>query len=311
MSVAGYRAKGTLWILAAAALWGLSATGAKVLQNEGVGTLLIVQTRVTISCVLMLAFFAAKRPDLLRVRRADLWRLAMVGLVGVAGTNFTYYYTIKESTVALAILLQYLAPLAVMGFAVWRGEEEISPGKVAAALAALFGCFLAVGGLGSGDLRMSPVALFTGILSMVGFAFMTIYPRYLFARYSVLTVQFYAVLCASLFWLVVHPPWSTASEQVPAGTRGALAALSVGSVLIPYALYLSGLRRVAPSRAIIISTFEPVVAIVSAAVVLGEAMDGLRVVGAFLVLGAIVALQIGPEQRRGRVAPVMETSDAP
>jgi drug/metabolite transporter (DMT)-like permease len=307
------RGKGTLWILAAAALWGLSATGAKVLQNQGVGTLLIVQTRVTISCLLMLAFFTVKRPDLLRVRTADLWRLILIGLVGVAGTNFTYYYTIKESTVALAILLQYLAPLAVMGFAVWKGDEEISPGKVAAALAALFGCFLAVGGLGSGDLRLSPLALFTGILSMVGFAFMTVYPRYLFVRYSVLTVQFYAVLFASLFWLVVHPPWTTMGEPVSAETWGALAALSVGSVLIPYSLYLAGLRRVVPSRAIIISTFEPVVAIVSAAVVLGEAMDALRILGAVLVLGAIVALQVRPDQKRPVVAArePMEMSDAP
>ncbi len=306
------RGRGTLWILAAAALWGLSATGAKVLQNQGVGTLLIVQTRVTISCLLMLAFFALKRPDLLRVHWADLWRLILVGLVGVAGTNFTYYYTIKESTVALAILLQYLAPLAVMGFAVWKGDEKLSPGKVAAALAALFGCFLAVGGMGSGDLRLSALALFTGILSMIGFAFMTVYPRSLFGRYSVLTVQFYAVLFASLFWLVVHPPWTTLGEPVSAGTWGALAALSVGSVLIPYSLYLAGLRRVVPSRAIIISTFEPVVAIVSAAVVLGEAMDAPRVLGALLVLGAIVALQVRPEQRRPVVAardPV-EISDA-
>jgi drug/metabolite transporter (DMT)-like permease len=307
------RGKGTLWILAAAALWGLSATGAKVLQNQGVGTLLIVQTRVTISCLLMLVFFATKRPLLLRVRRTDLWRLVLIGLVGVAGTNFTYYYTIKESTVALAILLQYLAPLAVMGFAVWKGDEELSPGKVAAALAALFGCFLAVGGPESGDLRLSPLALFTGILSMAGFAFMTIYPRYLFVRYSVLTVQFYAVLFASLFWLVVHPPWATIGEPVSAETWGALTALSVGSVLIPYSLYLAGLRRVVPSRAIIISTFEPVVAIVSAAVVLGEGMDALRIFGALLVLGAIVALQVGPEKRRPVVAggDSLEMSDAP
>jgi drug/metabolite transporter (DMT)-like permease len=307
------RGKGTLWILAAAAFWGLSATGAKVLQNQGVGTLLIVQTRVTISCLLMLAFFGVKRPDLLRVRTADLWRLVLIGLVGVAGTNFTYYYTIKESTVALAILLQYLAPLAVMGFAVWKGDEGLSPGKVAAALAALFGCFLAVGGLGSGDLRLSLLALFTGILSMVGFAFMTVYPRYLFVRYSVLTVQFYAVLFASLFWLAVHPPWTTMREPVSAETWGALTALSVGSVLIPYSLYLAGLRRVVPSRAIIISTFEPVVAIVSAALVLGEAMDALRILGALLVLGAIVALQVKPGQKRPEVAAgeLAEISDAP
>ena len=33
-----------------------------------------------------------------------------LGLIGIAGSNFTYYYTISETNVATAILLQYLAP---------------------------------------------------------------------------------------------------------------------------------------------------------------------------------------------------------
>jgi hypothetical protein len=68
------RGKGCM--LAAAALGGLSATGANVRAKPGVGTILIVQTRVTICCLLMPPFFAM--PNLLCLRAADLWCLILV-----------------------------------------------------------------------------------------------------------------------------------------------------------------------------------------------------------------------------------------
>jgi drug/metabolite transporter (DMT)-like permease len=60
-------------------------------------------------------------------------------------------------------------------------------------------------------------------------------------------------------------------------------------------LYFAGLRHVVSSRAIIISTLEPVTAIVTAAIVAGENFSLIRGSGAALVLGAIVMLQVRRE----------------
>jgi drug/metabolite transporter (DMT)-like permease len=97
-------------ILGAAIFWGSSATAAQFLQNQNVSTLLISQTRVSLSCILLLAVLATRRKDLLKVKPADLWRFLLLGVIGIAGANFTYYFTMKLSTVAIGILLQYLAP---------------------------------------------------------------------------------------------------------------------------------------------------------------------------------------------------------
>ncbi|MEK9137595.1 MAG: DMT family transporter, partial [Bacteroidota bacterium] len=60
-------------------------------------------------------------------------------------------------------------------------------------------------------------------------------------------------------------------------------------------LYFAGMQYVPASRAAVTSTLEPVVAIVSAAVFLGEMLQPGQVVGAVIVLCAIGLLQMKKE----------------
>lgn len=301
--------KGYIRVLGAAILWGLSATAARFLLNQQVDTLLIVQTRVTISALLLLVIFMLFRREIFRTRVQDLWRFALLGVFGVAGSNVTYYFAIRESTVATAIIIQYTAPLVVMAYAVYAHEERITAVKLTAAIVSLLGCFLAVGAYDVSIVRITPLGLACGIGSIFTFAFLTVYTRHLVGRYGVWTVVFYSIAFASLFWFIVSPPWSARWQGVSETTWMALAVFAVISVLIPHSLYYSGLRRVVSSRAIITSTLEPVVAIVSAAALLGEYLEPGQIIGAVLVIAAIVLLQSRREPAHSSIQPV-ETADA-
>jgi drug/metabolite transporter (DMT)-like permease len=287
--------KGYIFIMTAAAFWGISATAAKSLLNQQVETLLIVQTRVSFSCLLMLAFFALFNRLPLRLRLNDIWRFALLGILGVAGAHFTYYFTIKESTVATGILIQYTAPMLVMVYGAMTKEESVTVVKIIAALVSLAGCVLAVGGYDASVLKITPIGLVSGVGSVVCFSFMNIFVRHLFVRYSVWTVTFYSILFASVFWFVVNPPWNVASAEIPFDIWKVLVLLAVISVLIPHTMYFAGLRHIVPSRAIITSALEPVVAIISASLLLGEHLQSVQVAGAVLVIASIVLLQMRRE----------------
>ncbi|HXX63383.1 MAG TPA: EamA family transporter [Bacteroidota bacterium] len=289
------RLKGYAMVASAAFIWGTAATAAKMLLSRDINTILLVQTRVTFSAIFLGSILVAFRPALLRVHLADLWRLALLGILGIAGSNFTYYFVIKEASVSVAILLQYTAPLLIMAYAAVTKEEDLTPLKVFSACAALLGCALAVGAFQKPSLPIGASALGVGTLSAFTFAFMTVFTRHLLARYSLWTVTLYGLLFASLFWLLVNPPWRIAQESPPAPLWGALVALAIFSVLIPHSLFFAGLRHVVPARAIIISTLEPVVAIATAALVAGEAFGPVQAAGAVLVLGAVVILQLRRE----------------
>jgi len=288
--------RGYIMILTASLFWGLSATAAKILLNRELDPILLVQTRVTFSFLLLLAWHLAFRRHLLRVAPRDLWRFALLGIVGIAGSNITYYITIRESTVATAILIQYTAPLLVLAYGAVTREERLTPVKLGAAAVSLTGCFLAVGAYDVAVLRLTPLGLVTGIASAFVFAFMVIYPRRVMRRYSLWTVTIYALGFASLLWALINPPWKIAAAPPDPGLWPALLGLAVGSVLIPHSLYFAGLRHVIPSRAIITSTFEPIVAIVSAAFIVQELLAPLQVLGAVLVLAALALLQMEGER---------------
>jgi drug/metabolite transporter (DMT)-like permease len=63
-------------------------------------------------------------------------------------------------------------------------------------------------------------------------------------------------------------------------------AIGIGSTLLPFALFYAGLRRMRAEEAGIIATVEPVVAVLSAAVFLGETLRPVQLAGAALVLAA-------------------------
>jgi drug/metabolite transporter (DMT)-like permease len=192
--------------------------------------------------------------------------------------------------------MQYTAPLFVMAYEVLRREEKFTGTKLVAALGAFLGCLLVVTGLDFTRLHISYLGLLTGIGSIVTFSFLTVATRHLLVRYTAWTVTFYSVAFASLFWLVINAPRASGMLSVSAESWMALFALAMVSVLIPNLMFSAGLRSVVPSRAIITSTLEPVIAIGTAAVFIGEGIGIVQTAGAGLVIAAIVLLQFRREE---------------
>ena len=78
---------------------------------------------------------------------------------------------------------------------------------------------------------------------------------------------------------------------------GMFLALALFSTLVPFTFFYAGLRRMPATQAGILSTLEPVIAVVSAALVLGEALRPLQNLGAVLVL-ARGAFSLRPRSTR-------------
>lgn len=295
--------RGYLFILGGTVFWGMSAVIAKVLFNhtssspsEHVDPLILAQMRVTFSCLVMVLLFALFNRQALRVRPADLYRLALLGVIGIAGSNFTYYFTIQQTSVSTAILIQYTAPLLVVAYVAVTKEETLNGFKIAAALLSLAGCFLAVGGKEFTLRHLSGLGLLSGVGSAVCWAFANIYLRRLLKQYSVWTVLVFSFLAASLFWLFFNPPWVIAAKRYSSDIWFQFFGFALISVLIPHSLYFTGVRYLTASRAIITGTFEPIVAIAGSFVVLGDVLTPIQMVGAAAVIGAIALLQMKREE---------------
>lgn len=280
--------------------WGAAATVGKAVFNGSlfagraqISPLLLTQARTTFSVlVLMVILLARFGRDFLRINSRDLVLCALAGTLGVAGSNFFYYLAIQKATVAIAITLQYTAPVWVLLYMALSGRERAPWRRFFSVLLAMLGIALTIGLFSSG-LKLNITGAAAALLASFSFAFYNIMASSLVRRHHYLKVMLYTLLAAAVLWMVVNPPWRLAAQSYNLRQWGFLFAFACLSLLLPYSLYFNGLKYLDATRAVIASCLEPVFAILFAAAFVGEGVHGLQVVGILAVLTATVMAQSG------------------
>ncbi len=291
-------ARGRWLVFGAAFLWGTSATLARfVFRDRHVPALTAVELRLLFAVAILGPWLALRRPQALRVAVGDWGYFVVLGLFGVAAVQGTYYYAISKLGVGLAILIQYLAPALIVAYGALRGVR-VGAATLFALVSAIFGIAMLVGNVGGtrGALNARPQDLAVSFGSTLSFAFYVLYSKRGLKRYAPETVLFYTFLIAGIFWAIVTPPWRILAAGYGADLWLQFVALGVFSTLVPFFLFNTGLRGLSAAEAGIIASLEPVVAVVSAAVFLGEGLRAAQWVGAlFVLLAASLASIQAPE----------------
>jgi drug/metabolite transporter (DMT)-like permease len=288
--------RGYLYILIGATLWGVSSVVAKSLFIIGLPPALLVQIRLTLATftlLILLLIFDRKR---IIISLGDLPYFIVLGFVGVAGMQFTYYYTISKIHVGPAILIQYLFPAWVTLYAFFFQKQPFHKEKIASLLLAVLSCYLLVGGYRIDLLRLNKIGIASGIVSSLFNAFYTLYGEKGLKKYDPWTLILYGFGFGAVFYWILISPMKVISEGYSFKIWMAFLYIAIFSTLIPFGLYFKGIERIRATRASITATWEPVVAGVTAYFVLGEALFLLQVLGGIGVIAAIMLLQMAKEK---------------
>ncbi len=283
--------RGYIAISLAAVCWGVAASVAKIFFNNAYEPLILVQMRVTLSFAVLFLFFLSVNRSLLTFRLKDVPHFFIVGILGVAGSNYFYYAAIKESNVSTSILVQYTAPIMVMVYTVMFQREKVTAAKISALILSVTGIVLAIGAFDPDVLQGTRTGIIFALLAAVSFSIFNISGKKLTEKYSIWTGLIYLLGAATLFWGFVNTPMEIIRADYSAEDWGVFGVIALISILIPYSLYYYGLHHIQSSKAIIISTLEPVVAIVSEWLLLDGRMGPVQIVGAVFVIAAILILQ--------------------
>jgi len=295
-----------VFIASAALLWGVSAalgravfTGRFPLAGEAlrpIDPIILSQTRTSFSLLVLLPILLGQGgAQRIKLPARDLVQCFVLGMLGVAASNYFYYVAIQRTSVAIAIIVQYTAPVWVLLYVVARGHQKLSLQKVAAVAVALTGIALTigvVGGKSASALRLDSYGFLAALLASFSFAFYNVGGHRILARYDRWRVLVWTLMSASVFWLFVNPAWKIASAHYTVPQWTFLFVFSMISVLGPFSLYFLGLQYLEPTRAIIASCLEPVFSILLAAAFLSESVRPIQTLGIVLVLAAIVIVQL-------------------
>lgn len=263
--------------------------------------LILSQTRTTFSLLVLLPMLVLRKKERgggwqrIALPSSDLIQCLVLGIAGVAASNFLYYFAIQRTSVAVAIVLQYTAPVWVLLYVVARGQQKLSLQKVAAVAVAIGGIALTIGIVGSksaAPLNLDRWGVIAAMLASFSFAFYNVGGHSILARYDRWRVLTWTLASAAVFWLFVNPPWRVLAAHYSRSQWGFLFIFSMISVLGSFSLYFLGLQHLEPTRAIIVSCLEPVFSILLAAGLLGEGVHPIQTLGIVLVLSAIVIVQL-------------------
>jgi drug/metabolite transporter (DMT)-like permease len=274
--------------MGAATLWGVSGVVAKSLFNRQIEPRMLIEIRLTGAFLVLWIILLLQRYPL-RVTRETLGRLVLIGL-SMTAAQFTYYTTISITDVSTALFLQYTAPVFVALYARAAEREVLTALKVGAIGLALAGSYFLVSG--SGGIRIHPLGLTTGLLSAGAFGVYAILARRV-AQVGSWTVLLYALGAGAITWSVlVVPPWRAYGAGYGPAEWASFGFIIVFATILPFGLFLFGLRAITASLASLTATLEPVVGSAVAVLALGERLAAAQVLGGLAIASAVALIQI-------------------
>lgn len=283
-------------VLATAAVilcWAYSPVGIHIgLEGYSPGHLALL--RFLIASLFMAAMALVLKISLPRWR--DLPWLLVLGFFAIAFHHVSLNYGQQGLSAGASSVLAQSAPIFSTLIAFFWLREPVSGWRWLCVVIGLLGAVLVVAG-DKGLGAIEPRGLLV-LLAAFSWGLYFVLQRRFSGRYGVLTTVCYMVWGGTLLLLVYAPGLTQAVAQ--ASLRVNLAVLLLG--LFPSALaYLAWayvLARVEVSRASIAMYLIPPVAMLLAATVLGETLQSSVVLGAAVVLGSVMAMQLDGRWRR-------------
>lgn len=293
---------GLLFATGSAFTFGMSGPLAKSLMEAGWSPTAAVAARLAGGALVLATVATIVRPDWLREARAHGRTVVLYGLIPVAGAQLCYYNAVSHLSVGVALLLEYTAPVLVIGW-VWATTKRRPQALTLAGVAlAVVGITLVLDVLNGA--RVDPVGVLWGLGAAICAVCYFMMSGSVTADGSGLhavtlaagSLVVAAIAIAALGLSGLMPLHFTANDAVIAGMSFhwlvPVLLLGVISTAIAYTLGISGVARLRPSFASLVGLGEVLFAVVAAWLMLGERISLTQAVGgAVVLLGLALARQ--------------------
>lgn len=293
---------GFAFAVISAASFGASGALAKGLLDAGWSPAAAVFGRILVGGLVVAPFAVRALAGRWNLLRRNSAMVIVYGLVPVAGCQLAYFNAVEHLPVAIALLIEYIAPVAVVGYLWARYGQRPGPLTALGAVVAAVGLVLVlnlVGGAG-----ISAIGVAWALAAMIGAAAYFVMSAHdsplppIVLSCGGLLIGALALLVAGLAHLVPFS-MSTAPARYPAGTVAwwvPMLGLGVVCAAISYSTGIAAGRRLGSRLASFIALFEVVFSLIFAAALLGEIPTWVQLIGGLLILAGVVLVKLAEPQ---------------
>ncbi|MBI2942386.1 MAG: DMT family transporter [Chloroflexi bacterium] len=272
--------------LAATLVWAGNKTALKIALGE-LDPMVVGTLRLALAGGVLLLVVALRQGSPWLPWRA--WpRMLAVGGLGIGLNAILFLAGLSLTSVSNAALISTLSPVFCMAMAVALGQERLAAHRVAGMLLALLGVGLLIradaGAPGQdyrGGLLLVAAAVAWAAYSVLGAKLLRAHGPIKTTAYSLLTG---AVTMALASPLMVHR-WDL--EHVSLAAWGGLLYAALIASVFGLTLWGLGIKRVGATGTMVYTYLSPVLAIASAAALLGERLTLVQVIGGAIVLAGL------------------------
>lgn len=300
------RLKGISMILIGAMLWG--ATGPLMewtMEVYGISVPFLLTIRLIAAGLFLLIFLKLKGVRITAIFRNKTWirPLLVFSIVGMLGVQYSFVAAIDASNAVVATLMQFLAPVYIILF-VSITHKKVPPSyQVIGMAGTLAGLFLLLTNGRPDQLIISGEAFFWGILVGLAFTFYTLYPAQLMQEWGVLLVVGWSMLFGGLFLGLANPIFL--SDEWPVLTQWPVVSAILAIIVIgtaAFVLFLSSMRYITAVETSILSSLEPLTAMVISMFWFGQVLSLVQLVGALAMLVFVTWLSLAgnPKKKKAK-----------
>jgi drug/metabolite transporter (DMT)-like permease len=227
--------------------------------------------------------------------RADWQRIALLGIIGHFLYQHAFVAGVARTSASNAALIFGATPVAVALLSSLAGHERVPAVRWAGFALSMVGIYVLVGRAAtlSSTTFAGDVLVFCGMLC---WSIYSVVAQPMLQRHSPLVVTGYSLaIGATCYFLVAIPTLLSTQWAMISLTSWVLMGLSsLLALALSYMIWYTAVQRIGSSRTAIYSNLTPIVAILVAAIWLGEPIAAPQIIGAITILGGVFLTRLAP-----------------
>lgn len=280
------KTKGYIYAIISSILFGIMAILVKLALETGLDPFDVVFFRFFFASFIIAGYIFLRHIHL-GITKGQAWRLIFLSIVGYSAMNLTYYAAFNRMSVALTGMLHYIYPVAAVVIARLVFKGNITKKQYIAVGLAVGGAMI----LSFGDIsQMDPLGLVLALLSGILYGVYAVgLGRPALKDLDGATIVFYLCLCSTICLGATEVirgvnPFTVISKD------GLLIILAVALFCTGFAMILfrQAIVSIGSVPTTILSTLEPITALILSIIFLGDPLTPWLAIGSFLILLAVI-----------------------
>ncbi len=289
-------------MLLAVLLWAVNFSVIKIALREFT-PLSFNGPRLTIASLLLLLFLWRKEGRL-TLPKSDLWKVAVLGIVGNTIYQLLFINGIHRTTASKTSLVMTMTPIFIALLSAIFIRERIHWAGWLGILVAFLGIYLvifdrpAAVSLSSRDLQGDLLVLIGNLF----WAAYTVFSKPLLDRMTPLKLTTFTLGIGTLFYLpltireMAALPWRSLSVL----SWGSLLFSGVFAVAVSYVIWYSSVKRVGNTKTGIYGNITPAFSVLFAYLFLGESVGLIQIIGTLIIILGFSLTRFGDRWFRGK-----------